>query len=338
MLRRLGLVAFVALAFIGVVVGQPSRVRFATYNIEWFGEDAAPERVQRLKNVIKSLDADIVALQEIQSLAALRQVFGNEWTLHGQDEPDEDQDVALAVRKPFQVESAGNLFRAPELDEAFPGKRDVLQAVVVAPSGEKFRVYVLHNKSRSGGRIKTDRQREMAMGMLAAWIAGRADDSHVVLGDLNDGPDDVSVNILESGNLRAPAGRHQWEKPLLVNLAEPLYDADGVTHGLYKLFKGDSVMMEPRVPGAKEENERLRGKEYRFPADVKVEPILFDQILISPALASRAAPASIFAGKDALEGEAGRTEKDASGKAVYRVKATRASDHLPVFFDLDLRR
>jgi endonuclease/exonuclease/phosphatase family metal-dependent hydrolase len=337
MLRRLGLVLVLVLAFVGSAFGQPSHARFATYNIEWFGEDAAPERVQRLKSVIKSLDADVVALQEIQSLAALRQVFGDEWTLHGQDEPDEDQDVALAVRKPFRVESAGNLFRAPELDEAFPGKRDVLQAVIVAPNGEKFRVYVLHNKSRGGGRMKTDRQREMAMGMLAAWIASRPDDEQIVLGDMNDGPDDVSVNILESGNLRAPAGRHAWEKPLLVNLSEPLYDADGVTHGLYKLYKGEAKM-EARVPGAKEENERLRGKEYRFPADVAVEQILFDQILISPSLASRAAPARIFAEKDALEGEAGRTEKDASGKAVYRIKATRASDHLPVYFDLDLRR
>ncbi|HRI42865.1 MAG TPA: endonuclease/exonuclease/phosphatase family protein [Fimbriimonadaceae bacterium] len=337
MLRRLGLVLLLALAIAGSVFAQPSRARFVTYNIEWFGAEAAPERVQRIKNVVKSLDADVVALQEIQSLDALRQIFDDEWTLHGQDEPDEDQDVAIAVRKPFRVESAGNLFRAPELDEAFPGKRDVLQAIVVAPSGEKFRVYVLHNKSRSGGRIKTDRQREMAMGMLSAWIAGRPDDSHIVLGDMNDCPDDVSVNILESGNVRAPAGRHQWEKPLLVNLAEPLYDADGVTHGLYKLFKGEA-MMEARVSGAKEENERLRDKEYRFPADVKVEPILFDQILISPNLSARAGPASIFASKDALEGEAGRTEKDAAGKAVYRIKATRASDHLPVFVDIDLPR
>lgn len=337
MLRRLGFALLVALAFVGGAIAQPTRARFVTYNIEWFGEDAAPERVQRLKNVMKSLVADIVGLQEIQSLAALRQIFGDEWTLHGQDEPDEDQDLAIAVRKPFVVESAYNLFRAPELDEAFPGKRDVLQAVVVAPNGEKFRVYVLHNKSRGGGRIKTDRQREMAMGMLAAWIGSRPEDNHVVLADMNDGPDCVSVNILESGNLRAPAGRHLWEKPLLVNLAEPLYDADGVTHGLYKLYKGEDKM-EARVYGAKEENERLRGKEYRFPADVKVEPILFDQILISPGLASRAAPASIFAGRDALEGEGGRTEKDAAGKAVYRIKPTRASDHLPVFFDLDLKR
>lgn len=334
MLRRLLFFVLVGCALVTTGFAQPTTIRFMTYNLEWFGEGAAPERIGRIKGVLDATTPDVVGLQEIQSLAALEQVFGEEWTLHGQDEPDEEQDLALAVRKPFRVEAAGNLFRAPELDFAFPGKRDVLQAIVVAPSGEKFRVYVLHNKSRSGGRIKTDAQRQMAMGMLAAWIAARPDDSHVVLGDLNDGPDDVSVNILESGNLRAPAGRHKWDKPLLVNLAEPLYDADGVTHGFYKVPEAERV--EARVPGAKEENERLRGKEYRFPDDVKVEPILFDQILVSPNLTARTAPASIFAGKAAVEGEGGRIERDAEGRPVVRIKPTRASDHLPVLVEVAL--
>ena len=180
--------------------------------------------------------------------------------------------------------------------------------------------------------MKTDPQRQMAMGMLATWIVNHPAEQHVVLGDLNDGPDDVSVNILETGDLRAKGGRIPTPNPLMVNVMEPLYDKDAVTIGLANRFKGQAL--EPYVKGAKNENERWRGKEYRFPDDVLVEETMFDQILISPSLATRAGPPMIYSGADALMGEGGRTSKDANGRAVYQTKSTRASDHLPVYVDI----
>ncbi len=311
---------------------QNDRLRFMTYNLEWFSEGATLQRVNNISNVLRSTRPDVVGLQEIQSKKALEQLFNEEWTVVCQDEVDEDQEPALAVRKPLRVESFGNLFRSKELDEAFPGKRDVLRAIVVTPQGEKFSVYVLHNKSRGGGRLKTDPQRQMAMGMLATWIANHPAEQHVVLGDLNDGPDDVSVNILETGDIRAKGGRVPSSQPLMLNLMEPLYDKDAVTHGLSHRFKGQPV--EPYIKGAKNENERWRGKEYRYPDDVLVEEIMFDQILMSPSLAARAGSPMIFAGAEALIGEAGRTSKDANGRAVYTTKPTRSSDHLPVYVDI----
>lgn len=334
---RVRLLLLTVLALLaGSSCAQSSRIRFMTYNIEWFSEGANLQRINRISNILRTIKPDVVALQEVQSRKALDQLFNDEWTVATQDEADEDQELALAVRKPLRVETFGNLFRAPELDVAFPGKRDVLRAIIATPEGEKFSVYVLHNKSRGGGRLATDPQRQMAMGMLATWIANHPNEQHVVLGDLNDGPDDVSVNILESGNLRAKGGRVQTQNPLMVNIMEPLYDQDVVTHGLHQLFKGGAL--EPIVKGAKNENERWRGKEYRYPDDVLVEQIMFDQILLSPALAARAGKPMVYAGIDALAGEPGRTRKDEKGRAVYEVKPTRASDHLPVFVDIDRRK
>lgn len=307
-------------------------LRVATYNIQWFSEDAHPERVTRLNSVLRSVNADVVGVQEVQSRKALTQIFDSSYTIAIMDEPDEDQEVALAVRKPYTVESYTTLFRGKELDFPFPGKRDVLWAVVVSPKGEKFSVYVVHNKSRGGGRMNTDPQRQMAMGMLAAWIAQRPKEQHIVLGDFNDAPDDVSLNILETGNLAVEGGRVATSKPLMVNLMEPLYDKDYVTLGLSKIFKGQPL--DPIMGRAKSENERFRGKEYRFPDDVLTEGSLFDQILVSPGLAQRAGTPMIYSGLAALEGTWGRTTKDDKGNAVYQEKGTGASDHLPVFVDI----
>lgn len=331
-LRSLLVTAVLAVGVACIPQTRSDSARFATYNIQWLSEDAHPDRVNRLKNIFRSVNADVIGLQEISSRKALEQFFDSNYTIAIMDEVDEDQEVALVVRKPYRVESYTTLFRGKELDFPFPGKRDVLWAVVVGPTGEKFSVYVLHNKSRGGGRMNTDPQRQMAMGMLAAWIAQRPKEHHVVLGDLNDAPDDVSVNILETGNLAVEGGRVSSSKPLMVNLMEPLYDKDYVTLGLNKVYQDQPL--EPIMNRAKSENERFRGKEYRFPDDVLTEGVLFDQILVSPGLAPRAATPMIFSGKDALEGTTGRTSKNAEGRAVYTEKGTGASDHLPVFVDI----
>lgn len=331
-LRSLLVAVVLALGVACVPQSQSGSTRVATYNMQWFSEDANPIRVDRLKNILRSINPNLIGVQEVQSRKALEQLFDSTYTIAMMDEEDEDQEVALIVRKPYTVESYTTLFRSKELDFAFPGKRDVLWAVVVSPSGEKFSVYVLHNKSRGGGRMNTDPQRQMAMGMLAAWISQRPKENAIVVGDLNDAPDDVSVNILETGRLTVDGGRVTTDKPLMVNLMEPLYDQDYVSLGLNSEFKGEKL--DPIMKRAKSENERFRGKEYRFPDDVLTEGALFDQILVSPALAKRAGTPMIFSGLDALGGTTGRTTKDDKGRAVYQEKGTGASDHLPVFVDI----
>lgn len=313
--------------------GQSANLRVMSYNLEWFSEEANPFRIEKIKAVLDTVKPQVVAVQEVQSRAALRQVFDDNWTIGIKDDPKEDQETGIAVKAPYEIVESDTVFKDTTLDFAFPGGRNVFRAMVKAPDGELFTFYVVHCKSRGGGRLQTDIQRETAAGMLASFIKGKKEPNVVVLGDFNDCPDDVSVNILESGDLRSAGGRLTPKDPILLNLCEPLYDENMVTHGLAALYQsGDEL--SPIVPGAKAENEKFRGKEYNFPGDVRVEQILFDQILVSPALAPRSGKPGIFAGRAALEGRVGTTRKNAEGLAEYVEKGTRASDHLPIYVDI----
>jgi hypothetical protein len=112
----------------------------------------------------------------------------------------------------------------------------------------------------------------------------------------------------------------------MVNLMESLYYKDYVSADLEKWGKADQLD-RPRVPGASQENEKFRGKDYNFSRDVKIKPILFDQIIASKALADKAeGDAAIYWSSDILKGEGPVVR----GRAVERL-GTRASDHLPVY-------
>lgn len=329
---------FLALGLLLVCVAscqeQKAGTRVCAYNMEWLSEEAHPERIGRLKTIIRQINPDILAMEEVQSRAAVEQLFDSSWDIAIKDDLAEYQEPALAVKKPYKIEDYDTVFKDASLDVAFPGGRDVLRVVVVSPSGSRTAFYVLHMKSRSGGRLATDPQRKMAAGLLAAYLCNKTNENAVVLGDLNDCPDDESVNILETGNVRAKAGRYKVENPLLVNLSEAMYDLDMVTHGLIDLFRG--APPSPVVPGSKEENERWRGKDYDFVNDSKIHQTLLDQILVSPALAANKPEIKVHTSRECFEGKRGRTLRDDNGVATYTEKGTRASDHVPIYVDLKL--
>lgn len=333
-------VTITSIAFLGLSqsgFARPSapqgevKLRVASYNIEWFSEEAREDRISNLKSVLKNIQPNILAFQEVQSKRAVKQFLDDGWEIAMLDDKTEDQEVGIAVRQPLKLVSSEMVFKDTYYDYAFPGKRDVLKAVVETPSGVRFSVYSLHMKSRSGGRLQTDPQREFGAALLAGYLRGLKNENHIVMGDLNDSPDDVSVNILESGDLMAKGGP-VGESRLLVNLMQDLYRKDGVTHGLARDYRAGSNI-QPFTPGAMSENERTRGIDYKFPDDLKTTHILFDQILVSPSLAE-GAKATIYSADDALRGQYGTTRRNDEGRAEYVRKPTRASDHCPVFADL----
>lgn len=306
---------------------QTSGFKVATYNIGWWPENANPERIKNVKSVIANLKAEVIGLEEIQSKASLTQIFGDEWQIGIADEPGEYQEVAIAVKKPNKLVSSELIFKSESLDFAFPGKRDVLRSVVETKEGKTLVFYTLHMKSRSGGRKQTDAQREMAAGLLAAYMAGQKDENSVVFGDMNDSPDDRSLSILESGDVFAKPV-NIGNGPLLFNLFEPLYKKDYITFDLHSLFVGDKI--DPVIENSRKENERTRGIDYRYPQDLEVTQVLFDQILVSPKLAP-GAQVGVYADADAMRGDVSRTRRNDAGVADYQYKGSMASDHLPVW-------
>lgn len=349
-IRKIGF-SVIGLSVIGLSFCSPLRLqgaqsagseaRIMTYNIQWFHNGDSPERIQNIKTILSEVKPDVVGVQEIEGLAALKQVFPeSDWQIGIKDLPEEFQECGIVVRKTWKLESYELIFSGRELDYPFPGSRDVLRAVVSSESGKSLVVYVHHFKSRSGGRKSTDAQREMAAGMLASYIASKGDKNYVVIGDFNDAPNDRSTNILESGNILAKGGD---ESPmnLLVNLTEPLLKEDYVSIGLHDLFEKNK-QTTAIVAGAKADNDRLRGQDYRFPQDVKVTQSLFDQILVSPSLAKPGQRASIYSGIPALSGKRGRVQvienKETGSRAVnYTEKGSLASDHLPVYADITVQ-
>ena len=309
-------------------------VRVMTYNVEWFSEDANPKRVANLRSVLGHIGPDIVAFEEVQSSRALRQIVDGDWDIGMVDDDGDQQETAIAVRRPFLLVSAEPVFKGHLFEKPFPRSRDGLRGVVQTPEGRQLVLYVVHMKSRRGGRLETDPDREAACGLLAAYVRSRPDERNVVvLGDFNDCPDDASVEVLETGDLFARGGSARGHGRLLENLTAPLADKDYVSFGLFDLFRGGDV--SPIVPGAKQDNDRLRGQEYEYPRDVKVRQSLFDQILVSNSLA-QGARAAVYSGQDALRGEPGKTK--VSGHSVtYTFKGDLASDHVPVYVDLVVR-
>ncbi len=308
-------------------------LRIATYNVYWLAEEIHKERKANLQSVIKNLDADIIGLQEVESRKALRNIFSDEWELGIIDDEDELQEVAIAVKKPLKIKSIEMLFTHEKFDYAFPNKRDLLKAVVGVPNGVEIICYVVHLKSRRGGRADTDDQRVLAASLIAAYAQVHSDHDLVVLmGDFNDTPDDRSLNILETGHVLAE-GKMENEKDMyFVNLCEPLWANDYVTFGLHTRARGESFY--PRVSGARKENDKWRGKTYRYPDDLSVIEIMFDQILVNQQMSKLlVGKPLIYAKKDALNGSESVLEAGVNRKVKFKYSGTLASDHLPVAAD-----
>lgn len=303
-------------------VPEKEGIRVATWNVMFLDEDVPEERLANLTSVIRNLDADIIAFQEVSDVASLRKVLPRDYEVAMSTERG-SQNLAVAVRAPLKIQAPpAALFEGAAYDEAFPDNRDPLRVYVATPSGVQLAVYVVHLKSRSGGRRQTDYQRIAGASLLAGWIRAREEQNVIVLGDFNDTPDDASLNILETGDLLAVGRMENEEDRFLVNLCEPLFARDMVTIEVYALYRGSSI--QPAVRGARQENDRWRGKDYTYPKDLAIVQALFDQILVSKALADVVVggEARIYAGADALRGLKGN-----------RGEGTLASDHLPVFAD-----
>jgi hypothetical protein len=170
---------------------------------------------------------------------------------------------------------------------------------------------VVHLKSRVGGRNTTQFQRVEGARKIVNAIETRFDGKPLVIGgDWNDNPDDISLNILETGDPNAAFGPPKATDPVfLINLMEPLLNAGHVSHG-----KSESHIQPNGKINTIDANSRTRNKN-GLGKNTNTGAILFDQILVSDELHAFhiADSARIFDGGIALQGG-----------------ANAASDHLPV--------
>lgn len=311
-------------------------LKIATYNIYFLDAGISPERKANLQTVIQELDADVIGFEEIDNPAALKNILPENYAIAMIDDPQQVQEVALAVRSPLQIDSYKYVFPDTAYDDAFPRTRDLLQVNVTA-YGEEFVFLVHHFKSRYGGRTNTDERRVKAAAMIVGYIKGELAGKNIVLmGDFNDNPDDRSLNVLEYGDPSAKGGIDSLKDSFMFNTSEKLLEKEYCSWGYnyhYKDIATDTFDLV--IAGSREENNKWRNKDYNYRRDVKIKEILFDQILVSLNLRDKVVGAGVFNCAAAVRGNNSRikfTDED----IIHTRRGEFASDHVPVWVVLEM--
>ncbi|MFQ5583211.1 MAG: endonuclease/exonuclease/phosphatase family protein [Calditrichia bacterium] len=306
-------------------------LKIATYNIYFLDAGISPQRKANLQTVIQELDADVIGFEEIDNPAALKNILPENYAVAMIDDPEQVQEVALAVRAPLQINSYKYIFPDTAYDYAFPRTRDLLQVNVTA-YGEEFVFLIHHFKSRYGGRTNTDDRRVKAAAMIVDYIKGELSGKNIILmGDFNDNPDDRTLNVLEYGDPFAKGGIDSLEDSFLFNTSEKLLEKEYCSWGYnyhYKDITADTFDLV--VAGSREENNKWRNKDYNYRKDVKIKEILFDQILVSLSLKDKVVDAGVFNGAAAVRGTKSRIKFTEKG-VIYTRRGEFASDHVPVW-------
>lgn len=313
-------------------------IKIASYNIYFLDDGIKQERKERLQKIIDDLDADIIGFQEINNEAALRNILSDDYAIAIIDGKNDVQDVALAVREPYRIKSKSLVFSGKKYDFAFPRNRDLLE-VIVEIEGKEYTFFIHHAKSRRGGRIKTDKQRSEASRLIVDYVKKKKmNESIIFIGDFNDNPDDQSLNILESANPNAEGGVDTIPDQFFFNTAEELLEKDMVSHGLYYKYRGKNPRyVDPVVRGSRYENNRFRNKKHDYWKDVKIKETLLDQILVSMNLKNAVKEVSLYTKPIAVTGSKSSI-KFKNDKLIYTKRGDFASDHIPVWIELDLKK
>lgn len=303
------------------------KVRVMTYNIQNLKPESVGhgDRIEKLKQVIQDIKPTVACLQEVADRATVNLVFPEDkWLVIIDDDSDDEQDVAVAIRRPWKAlgvaddldaEDENFLAGGGQYESFFPNRRDGLFVQVASPDGsERFTVVSIHAKARVGGRSNSESRREGSSRVLVDKLKTVLKDKKVVLmGDFNDTPDDASLNILETGNAQATGAMESDPDTFMINLTEPLWAKGQVTikasaNRLDKAGLINNVYAESR-----ERNHTSRGR------DTGTGPLLLDNVLISQNLKTNVSGgAVIYRNPLALTG---------SG-------FSRPSDHLPVYIDI----
>ncbi len=197
--------------------------KIATWNLNWLtlrqtGDPALPDDVHarrpedfdRLRSYADRLNADVVAFQEVDGVAAAARVFDpGRYRLVTIGE-DVVQQVGLAVRLPVTVQLNADVTALDVEADAPHRLRYGLDATLTFPGGATLRVLVIHLKNgchfdRLDGSPRTQcALLAQQIAPLAGWVAARQKDgvAFAVLGDFNrvlDQPEEMGSALSAAG-------------------------------------------------------------------------------------------------------------------------------------------
>jgi len=239
--------ALIAAIFLTVGPLQADQLRIAAWNIANLasqpeqalrGHARSEEVYQHIREVIDSLDADIIALQEIGSIPGAERAVGPDYEVHFESRcltndqkcrfDNNDIYTAIAVRK-----SVSDTVRIEQIDELAlyhddecctpPRKVRGSPVAVVSFGGQDIWIPSIHLKSAcKHGETDVDDVKDdcelnaRQFDVLETWIAGRPEGDAVILaGDFNrllfEAPELVSRLGTDASLLPSPDSRHCWE-------------------------------------------------------------------------------------------------------------------------------
>ena len=216
------------LAVLLLILANPaaaSDLKVATWNLEWLtrrpqGDPALPhdvtpkraEDMPLLSRYVQMLDADVVALQEVDGPEAATPIFPpDRWNLFFTND-SVVQRVGFAVRRGLTVERNPDLV-ALAADPRAPHRLRSGADITVLLAGARLRLLAIHlktgcNEANLGSASNNCRTLRAQVAPLQGWIAQRRNEGvpFVILGDFNrvmDGPDE----LLAALNTAAPLSR-----------------------------------------------------------------------------------------------------------------------------------
>ncbi len=186
-------------------------ITVATYNIRnlydsddcpYHSDDTTPAKprseMERVAKVIRRMNADVVALQEVENRGYLQRfldVFlsdmGYEYVVHFEGNDLRGSDVCLISRIPIGPVTSYRHLRFPkDSDHKRSFSRDILQVRVEPNGGKAFDMFVVHLKSNHDGRKYAEPVRvnesKALRGILDGILRNDSSASFVVCGDFND--------------------------------------------------------------------------------------------------------------------------------------------------------
>ncbi len=214
-----------------------SQLTVATYNVKnlfdgvddpYFNDESTPEKpreeILRIAAVLKEMNADVVAFQEVESRGYLKkflEVFvpelGYNEIVHFEGNDLRGIDVCLASRAPVGRVVSHRHIRFPgPMGDRSRFNRDLLQIELVPEEGDPFEIWIVHLKSNHGGREEAEPIRLAEAKEVHKILAERMRlDPGVdllICGDFND--------TIDSPTLRTIMGLEQGQRIL-----KPLFES-----------------------------------------------------------------------------------------------------------------
>lgn len=227
----------------------PGVVRVAAYNTENFfdvfdnpytdDESADPKfhpEVEQLAQAIRTMDADVVGLVEVENIYVLQAMVQELLPDMGYDYIDVDQTnsgrgIQLGVISRLPILRTASYkhrqFEVPGYDQPLRMSRDVYQVTLDVDESQPLDVFLVHLKSKRDGPgdPQSLRRRTAEATLLRSIIETQLDTKPnawiAALGDFNDTPDSEPIQRLLADDLLVDTHTHLPDKQRITYLHEP---------------------------------------------------------------------------------------------------------------------